>query len=192
MLLYIIYYLLIILSFQRPCQEVKVVLCQLSATCIASVGIEGEVGHEVVGYGIADELARHLLNIGNKKVRLGFLLVVHWMVLVLDVFGAVHDGTELAFFYARDVEDDVLCFLRQWVLLPFGIFSSSSKNRSYSSFLSKKKIFSLFSLERGSAAMSLKLALRCISRSFLYSGMSLLMSPQLFMPLRYHSPLYWA
>ena len=68
--------------------------------CIASVGIEGEVGHEVVGYGIADELARHLLNIGNKKVRLGFLLVVHRIVLVLDVFGAVYDSAELAFFYA--------------------------------------------------------------------------------------------
>ena len=77
--------------------------------CIASVGIEGEVGHEVVGYGITNELTRHLLNIGNKKARLGFLLVVHRIVLVLDVFGAVHDGAEFAFFYARDVEDDVLC-----------------------------------------------------------------------------------
>ena len=87
--------------------------------CIASVGIEGEVGHEVVGYGIADELARHLLNIGNKKVRLGFLLVVHRIVLMLDVFGAVHDGAKFAFFYAGDVEDDVLCFLRQWGFAAF-------------------------------------------------------------------------
>ena len=86
---------LVILSSQRPCQEVKVVLCQLSASCIALDGIEGEVGHEVVGYGIADELTRHLLNIGNKKVRLGFLLVVHRIVLVLDVFGTVHDGQSL-------------------------------------------------------------------------------------------------
>ena len=73
---------------------------QLSASCIASVGIEGEVGHEVVGYGITNELTRHLLNIGNKKARLGFLLVVHRIVLVLDVFGAVYDSAELAFFYA--------------------------------------------------------------------------------------------
>lgn len=83
------------------------------------VGIEGEVGHEVVGYGIADEIARHLLNIGNKKVRLGFLLVIHWIVLVLDVFGAVYDSAELAFFYARDVEDDVLCLGWQWGFAAF-------------------------------------------------------------------------
>ena len=110
---------LIILSSQRLCQEVKVVLCQLSASCIALVGIEGEVGREVVGYGIADELVWHLLNIGNKKVRLGFLLVVHRIVLVLDVFGAVHDGAELAFFYGGYVEDYVLYLLWQWGFAAF-------------------------------------------------------------------------
>ena len=82
--------------------------------CIASVGIEGEVGHEVVGYGIADEFARDMVEVGNEEVRLGFLLVVQRIVLVLDIFGAVHDGAEFAFFYAWDVEDDVLCLLRQW------------------------------------------------------------------------------
>ena len=83
-------------------------MCQLPASCIASVGIEGEVGHEVVGYGIADELAGDTVEDGNEEVGLRLLLVVHRVVLVLDVFGAVHDGAELALFYARDVEYDVL------------------------------------------------------------------------------------
>lgn len=110
---------LVILSSQRPCQEVKVALCQLSASCIAAVGIEGEVGHEVVGYDVADKFAWHLVYVGYEEVGLCLFSVVHRVVLVLDVFGAVHDGAEFAFFYAGNVEDDVLCFLRQWGFAAF-------------------------------------------------------------------------
>lgn len=62
--------ILIVLSPHRSCQEVEIVLCQLTASCIASVGIEGKVGHEVVGDGIADELAGDLVEVGNEEVRL--------------------------------------------------------------------------------------------------------------------------
>lgn len=99
---------LIVLSPQRSCQKVKVVLCQLSATCVASAGIEGEVGHEVVGYGIADELSGDMVEVGNEEVSLGFLLVVHRIVGIANVLGAIHDGAELAFVEAGDEEDDVL------------------------------------------------------------------------------------
>ena len=93
---------------QCPCQEVKVVLCQLPAPCVAVVGIEGEVRHEVMGDGIADELAGDTVEVGNEEVRLGFLLVVHRIVGMADILGAVHDGAELAFGEVGDEEHDVL------------------------------------------------------------------------------------
>ena len=114
-----IYFQLILLSSQRPCQEVKIVLCQLFASCIAAVGIEGEVWHHAVGNDVADELAWHLVYVGYEEVGLCFFSVIHRVVLVLDVFGTVHDGAELAFFYAGDEEDDVLCLLWQWSFAAF-------------------------------------------------------------------------
>ena len=52
-------------------------------------------------------------------MRLGLLLVVHRVVLVLDIFGTVLDSAEFAFFYAGDVEDDVLCLGWQWGFAAF-------------------------------------------------------------------------
>ena len=83
-------------------------MCQLSASCIASVGIEGEVGHEIVGYGVADELAGYMVEVGNEEVGLRLLLVVHRVVGMTDVLGAVHDGAELALGEVGNEEDDVL------------------------------------------------------------------------------------
>ena len=83
-------------------------MCQLSASCIASVGIEGEVGHEVVGYGVADELTGYMVEVGNEEVGLRLLLVVHRVVGVTDVLGTVHDGAELALGEVGNEEDDVL------------------------------------------------------------------------------------
>ena len=98
---------LIILSPQRSCQEVEVFLCQLSAPCIALIGIEGEVGQEVVGDGVADELTGYMIQVGDEEVGLRLLLVVHRIVGVADVLGAVNDGAELAFGEVRDEEHDV-------------------------------------------------------------------------------------
>ena len=55
------------------------------------VGIEGEVGHEVVGYGVADELTGYMIQVGDEEVGLRLLLVVHRIVGVADILGAVHD-----------------------------------------------------------------------------------------------------
>ena len=98
---------LIILSPQRSSQEVEVVLCQLPASSVASVGVEGKVGHELVGDGITDEIAGDLVEVGNEEACLGFLLVVHRIVGMADVLGAVHDGAELAFGEIGDEEHDV-------------------------------------------------------------------------------------
>ena len=83
-------------------------MCQLPASCVALVGIEGEVGHEVVGDGIADKLTGYMIQVGNEEVRLGFLLVVHRIVGMADILCAVHDGAELAFGEVGDEEQDVL------------------------------------------------------------------------------------
>lgn len=83
-------------------------MCQLSATGIAFCCVEGEVGHEVVGYDIADELAGDTVEVGNEEVGLRHLLVVHRIVGVTDVLCTVHDGAELALGDARDIEHDVL------------------------------------------------------------------------------------
>lgn len=93
---------------QCPCQEVEVVLCQLPASCVALVGIEGEVGQEVVGDGVADELAGDTVEVGDEEVGLRLLLVVHRIVGMADILGAVHNGTELAFGEVGDEEHDVL------------------------------------------------------------------------------------
>ena len=81
---------------------------QLSASCIASVGVEGKVGHEVVGYGITDELAGDMVEVGDEEVGLRLLLVVHRIVRVTNVLGTVHDGAELALGEVGNEEDDVL------------------------------------------------------------------------------------
>ena len=81
---------LVILSSQRPCQEVKVALCQLSASCIASVGIEGEVGHEVVGYDVADKFAWHLVYVGYEEVGLCLFSVVAVKLRIIRTVKAFH------------------------------------------------------------------------------------------------------
>lgn len=99
---------LVILSSQCPCQEVEVILCQLPAPCVAVVGIEGEVGQEVVGDGVADELTGYMIQVGDEEVGLRLLLVVHRIVGMTNVLGAVHDGAELAFGEVGDEEQNVL------------------------------------------------------------------------------------
>ena len=96
------------MSPQRSCQKVEVVLCQLPASCVALVGIEGEVGQEVVGDGVADELTGYMIQVGDKEVGLRLLLVVHRIVGMTNVLGAVHDGAELAFGEVGDEEQNVL------------------------------------------------------------------------------------
>lgn len=83
-------------------------MCQLSASCIASVGIEGKVGNEIVGYGVADELTWYKVEVGNEEMRLRFLSVVHRIVEMTDVLGTVHDGAKLALGEVRNEEDDIL------------------------------------------------------------------------------------
>ena len=83
-------------------------MSQLSALDVALVGIEGEIGHEVVGDGIADELSGDSVEVSYEEVRLGFLLVVHRIVGMTDVLGAVHNGAELALGEVGDEEYDVL------------------------------------------------------------------------------------
>ena len=96
------------MSSQRPCQEVEGVLWQLPASCVALVGIEGEVGQEVVGDGVADELTGYMIQVGDEEVGLRLLLVVHRIVGMADILGAVHNGAELAFGEVGDEEQDVL------------------------------------------------------------------------------------
>ena len=89
------------------------------------VGIEGEVGHEVVGYGVADELTGYMIQVGDEEVGLRLLLVVHRIVGMADVLGAVHDGAELAFGEVGDEEQVFFTPRGSEALLPCGIFSSS-------------------------------------------------------------------
>ena len=83
-------------------------MSQLSALDVALVGIEGEIGHEVVGDGIADELAGDTVEVSYEEVRLGFLLIVHRIVGMTDVLSAVHNGAELAIGEVGDEEYYVL------------------------------------------------------------------------------------
>ena len=80
----------------------------MQASCVALVGIEGEVGHEVMADGIADELTGYMIQVGDEEVGLRLLLVVHRIVGMADILGAVHNGTELAFGEVGDEEHDVL------------------------------------------------------------------------------------
>lgn len=115
---------LVILPSQRPCQEAEVVLCQLSATGVTSVGIEGEVGHEIVGYGVADELTGYMVEVGDEEEGLQLLLVVHRIVGMTDVLSTVHDGAELSFGEVGNEKDVFFTPQGRGALLPFGIFSS--------------------------------------------------------------------
>ena len=61
-----------------------------------------------MGDGVADELTGYMIQVGDEEVGLRLLLVVHRIVGMADILGAVHDGTELAFGEVGDEEHDVL------------------------------------------------------------------------------------
>ena len=61
-----------------------------------------------------------MVEVGNEEMRLGFLLVIHRIIRVTNVLGTIHDGAELAFVDAWDIEDDILHAFWQWRLAALG------------------------------------------------------------------------